>query len=122
MTLPLVTPGILAGAALVFLTVMKELPATLILSPLGFRTLPMSVWSSISEAYFAQAAAPVVVDFAFVASFSFLMPATVNLSDFVTNCVVLGVDWHIGRMALSATIRLNSKRRANEWRTPNQIL
>ncbi len=57
-TLPLVTPGILAGAALVFLTVMKELPATLILSPLGFRTLPMSVWSSISEAYFAQAAAP----------------------------------------------------------------
>ena len=57
-TLPLVTPGILAGAALVFLTVMKELPATLILSPLGFRTLPMSVWSSVSEAYFAQAAAP----------------------------------------------------------------
>lgn len=57
-TLPLVTPGILAGAALVFLTVMKELPATLILSPLGFRTLSMAVWSSISEAYFAQAAAP----------------------------------------------------------------
>jgi iron(III) transport system permease protein len=57
-TLPLVTPGILAGGALVFLTAMKELPATLLLSPLGYKTLSMSVWSSISEAYFAQAAAP----------------------------------------------------------------
>jgi iron(III) transport system permease protein len=57
-TLPLVAPGVFSGATLVFLTCMKELPATLILSPIGFKTLSISVWSSISEAFFAQAAAP----------------------------------------------------------------
>lgn len=57
-TLPLLRPGVLAGLGLVFLTAMKELPATLILSPFGYRTLATSVWSYISEAFFAQAAAP----------------------------------------------------------------
>ncbi len=60
-TLPLVSPGLAAGAALVFLTCMKELPLTLILSPLGFRTLATGVWGSISEAFFAQAAAPALL-------------------------------------------------------------
>ena len=50
-----------AGAALVFLTCMKELPLTLILSPLGFRTLATGVWGNISEAFFAQAAAPALL-------------------------------------------------------------
>ncbi len=60
-TLPLIRPGIVAGAALVFLTCMKELPATLILSPAGFRTLSTGVWANISEAFFAQAAAPALL-------------------------------------------------------------
>jgi iron(III) transport system permease protein len=60
-TIPLVRPGITAGAALVFLTCMKELPATLILSPFGFRTLATGVWANISEAFFAQAAAPALL-------------------------------------------------------------
>jgi iron(III) transport system permease protein len=55
-TLPLIRPGILAGAALVFLTTMKELPATLLLSPIGFKTLAISIWSATSEAFFARAA------------------------------------------------------------------
>ena len=55
-TVPMVAPGILAGAALVFLLTMKELPATLILAPPGFQTLATSVWSAASEAFFAQAA------------------------------------------------------------------
>ena len=55
-TLPLVRPGLLAGAGMVFLVTMKELPITLILSPAGFDTLATSVWSSISEAFFGQAA------------------------------------------------------------------
>ena len=46
------------GGALVFLVTMKELPATLILGPLGFKTLATAVWSASSEAFFAQAAAP----------------------------------------------------------------
>jgi iron(III) transport system permease protein len=57
-TLPLVRPGILAGGALVFLTTMKELPATLLLSPIGFTTLATQTWSATSEAFFARAAVP----------------------------------------------------------------
>ena len=57
-TLPLVRSGVLMGGALVFLVSMKELPATLILGPLGFETLATAVWSASSEAFFARAAAP----------------------------------------------------------------
>jgi iron(III) transport system permease protein len=60
-TLPLVRSGIVAGGALVFLTCMKELPATLILSPLGFNTLAAEVWTNINEAFFARAAAPTLL-------------------------------------------------------------
>jgi len=56
--LPLVRPGVLAGAALVFLTCMKELPATLLLAPTGYDTLATQVWSATSEAFFGRAAAP----------------------------------------------------------------
>ena len=60
-TAPLMRGGILAGAALVFLVTMKELPATLILGPLGFKTLATEVWSTSSEAFFARAAAPALL-------------------------------------------------------------
>ncbi len=60
-TIPLLWPGIRSGGALVFLTVMKELPATLLLSPIGFRTLATSVWSSVSEAFYARAALPALL-------------------------------------------------------------
>ncbi|HSH03584.1 MAG TPA: iron ABC transporter permease [Anaerolineae bacterium] len=60
-TLPLLRPGVLAGIGLVFLTCMKELPATLLLSPLGFTTLATAVWSNLTEAIFAQAAFPALV-------------------------------------------------------------
>jgi iron(III) transport system permease protein len=56
--LPLVRPGILAGGALVFLTCMKELPATLLLAPTGYETLATQVWNATSEAFFGRAAAP----------------------------------------------------------------
>ncbi len=60
-TLPLVRPGIIAGGALVFLTAMKELPATLILSPLGASFLSAQIWTNINEAFFARAAAPTLL-------------------------------------------------------------
>lgn len=60
-TAPLARSGILAGAALVFLTTMKELPATLLLSPIGFDTLATSIWTATSEAFFARAAAPALI-------------------------------------------------------------
>ena len=59
--IPLVWRGLLAGGALVFLTVMKELPATLLLSPIGFQTLAMEVWGAASEGFFARAAAPALM-------------------------------------------------------------
>ena len=55
-TLPIIRPGMLSGAALVFLLCMKELPATLILSPIGFTTLATSIWTTAEEAFFGQAA------------------------------------------------------------------
>jgi len=61
LTIPLVKHGMFAGGAIVFLLTMKELPATLILSPLGFDTLATSIWSASSEAFFAQAAAPALL-------------------------------------------------------------
>jgi iron(III) transport system permease protein len=60
-TLPLISPGMAAGAALVFLTAVKELPTTLLLSPTGFPTLATGVWSAVSEAFFARAAAPALL-------------------------------------------------------------
>ncbi len=60
-TLPLLRPGILAGAALVFLTTIKELPATLLLGPTGFTTLATQIWSATEEAFFARAAAPALL-------------------------------------------------------------
>ena len=60
-TLPLARPGIASATALVFLLVMKELPATLILGPVGFGTLATQVWAAASEASFAQAAVPALM-------------------------------------------------------------
>jgi iron(III) transport system permease protein len=57
-TLPLVAPGLLAGAALVFLSTMKELPATLLLRPIGFDTLATEVWTATGVSAYSQAALP----------------------------------------------------------------
>jgi len=60
-TLPLMRSGVVAGVALVFLTVMKELPVTLLLAPSGYDTLATRIWSASSEAFYARAAAPALV-------------------------------------------------------------
>jgi len=60
-TLPLLRPGLFTGLALVFLTGMKELPATLILGPTGFQTLATRIWGATEEAFFARAALPALV-------------------------------------------------------------
>lgn len=60
-TLPLVRPGLLVGGALVFLTAMKELPATLILRPTGFETLATRIWATASEGIYSEAALPALV-------------------------------------------------------------
>lgn len=60
-TIPLIWKGVLAGGALVFLTTMKELPATLLLRPTGFDTLAVRIWSAASELFYARAAAAALV-------------------------------------------------------------
>jgi iron(III) transport system permease protein len=71
-TLPLVAPGIAAGAALVFLTTMKELPATLLLRPAGFDTLVTRVWTAYGSGHVGQAAVPAFV-LLFVSAVSMLI-------------------------------------------------
>jgi iron(III) transport system permease protein len=56
-TLPLVRTGFIVAWVLMFLQSMKELPATLLLRPVGFDTLAVRVWLEASEEYY-QLAAP----------------------------------------------------------------
>lgn len=55
-TFPLISRGVLASLALVFLSAMKELPITFLLSPVGYDTLAKRVWGYTTEAMFAEAA------------------------------------------------------------------
>jgi iron(III) transport system permease protein len=55
-TLPLVSPGVVAGAVLVLLAAMKELPATLMLRPTGMDTLATELWTRTAIAQYAEAA------------------------------------------------------------------
>lgn len=55
-TLPLAAPGIASGAALVLLTAMKELPATLLLRPTGTETLATRLWTHTGVGAYAAAA------------------------------------------------------------------
>lgn len=58
----LTAPGMFAGAALVFVSSMKELPATLLLRPIGFDTLSVRVWVEAAEgAYHLAAPAALVI-------------------------------------------------------------
>ncbi|MGY1815599.1 ABC transporter permease [Blastococcus sp. SYSU D00820] len=73
-TLPLLAPGLGSGAALVFLAVVTELTATLLLAPTGTRTLATAFWSASSALEYG-AAAPYAVVMILLAA-----PATVLLS------------------------------------------
>jgi iron(III) transport system permease protein len=55
-TLPLAGPGLGAGAAMVFVSVVTELTATLLLAPIGMRTLATQVWANSSALAYAAAA------------------------------------------------------------------
>jgi iron(III) transport system permease protein len=55
-TLPLVAPGVGAGAALVFIAIATELTATLLLAPIGTRTLATQFWSESSSLSYGAAA------------------------------------------------------------------
>jgi iron(III) transport system permease protein len=54
--LPLIGPGIGAALALVFVSIVTELTATLLLAPIGTETLAIQVWADTSTLAFAAAA------------------------------------------------------------------
>ncbi len=54
--LPLMVPSLFAGGGLVMLSTMKELPATLLLAPLGFDTLATEVWAAGESGALSQGA------------------------------------------------------------------
>ena len=58
---PLMRPGLLAGAGLVFLATVKELPTTLLLAPVGFSTLATEIWSGFDEGFYAETGAASLV-------------------------------------------------------------
>ena len=60
-TLPHIRSGLVAGAALVFLTTMKELPVTLILRPSGFETIVTQIWRAQESALYQYAAVPALI-------------------------------------------------------------
>ena len=74
-TVPLIRPGILAGAALVFLSAMKELPATLLLRPIGFETLATEIWKLTSVGSYSRAALPALLLIAVSAPFVWFLSA-----------------------------------------------
>jgi iron(III) transport system permease protein len=57
-TVPLARSGLVAGATLVFLSTMKELPATLLLRPIGFDTLATEIWKLTQIGAYSRAAVP----------------------------------------------------------------
>jgi iron(III) transport system permease protein len=76
-TARLAAPGIGAAATLVFLTVMKELPATLFLRPTGFETLATELWSHLAGLSRA-AAAPYAAAIVLLAALPTALLATVG--------------------------------------------
>jgi iron(III) transport system permease protein len=60
-TAPLIAPAALGGAALVFMSAVKELPVTLLLSPIGFKTLATATWTATASGLYAQAAPPALL-------------------------------------------------------------
>jgi iron(III) transport system permease protein len=59
--LPLMRTGLLTASLLVFTEVMKELPATLLLRPIGGDTLAVEVWQATHESLFQTAALPALL-------------------------------------------------------------
>jgi iron(III) transport system permease protein len=59
--LPLLWPGLVTAALLVFVEVMKELPATALLRPLGNDTLAIAVWEATKDSRFDTAALPALL-------------------------------------------------------------
>lgn len=59
--IPMLRPGLISAALLVFVEVMKEMPATLLLRPFGWDTLAVRIFEMTSEGEWQHAALPALV-------------------------------------------------------------
>ena len=72
-TLPVIRPAVFGGGALILLMVIKELPITYLLAPIGIRTLSMEVFSRTNEGMMLQAAPYALLLMAFSSLFMGLL-------------------------------------------------
>lgn len=71
--LPMMRSGLVAGGGLVMLATVKELPATLLLSPLDFTTLATDIWAGFGEGLYAETGLASLVLIAVSASLTWLL-------------------------------------------------
>lgn len=71
--LPLMTPNLVAGGGLVLLSTVKELPATLLLSPIGFSTLATAIFNAYEDGFYAEAGAASLLLVALSAALTWLL-------------------------------------------------
>jgi len=71
--LPLMAPGLLAAIGLVLLSTMKELPISLIIAPIGYRTLTTRIFGSFEDAFVAETGIMAVVLVAMSAVLTWLL-------------------------------------------------
>ena len=70
---PLMAPALAAGGGLVLLSTMKELPATLLASPVGFETLATRIWNANSDGFLANVGLASLVLIAVSAALTWLL-------------------------------------------------
>jgi iron(III) transport system permease protein len=81
-TLPLIAPGLGAGAALVFISIVTELTATLLLAPIGTETLVTRFWAHSESIQYGAAAPYAVLMVAIAAPMTYLLTRQVTRSPY----------------------------------------
>lgn len=71
--LPLMRSGLAAGTGLVVLSTMKELPATLLLAPIGFHTLSTRIFDRTESLFYAEAGLAALVLIALSGALTWLL-------------------------------------------------
>lgn len=88
-TLPLSRSGVWSGALLVFLTAIKELPATLLLAPIGFNTLAVHIWKATENVSYSDAAAGSLVVLVVSIGSTLLLLSQTSLRELITETPIL---------------------------------
>lgn len=104
-SLPAMRPGLVAAMMLVFLSVIKELPATTLLIPTGESTLATEVWSQTSIGAYGAASVCALVLMAICAPF-----------------IVVAVREHVGTGPEGVRRRPRRSRSSAETGTPEKIV